>query len=340
MNNSSRVWALAWPLILSNITVPLLGLVDAAVLGHLPSPVYLAAVALGGQLFTTLFWLFGFLRMGTSGLSAQAYGGGRDTDAARLLWRGIGLGAGLGLLLILSGPWLIPAGLALLQADGTVLEEASRYAWIRIWGAPWVMIQYACLGWLVGRQRMRAVMGVAILANSVNVVLDLVLVLGLGMTTAGVALGTVAADICGALLALHATWRTLPGHPQLARPWSRLLDMEPLRELIRVNQHLFVRTALLLFTFGFFNAQSARMGDVILAANAILLTGLLVISNALDGFAHAAEALAGEAAGRRDPVAIRQAATATGRSALIVALLLTLFFGLGGDALIHLLTSL
>lgn len=337
---SPRVWHLAWPLILSNITVPLLGLVDAAVLGHLPSPVYLAAVALGGQLFTTLFWLFGFLRMGTSGLSAQAFGGGREVDAARLLWRGMGLGALLGCLLILTGPLLIPAGLAALQAEGAVLDEAGRYASVRLWGAPWVMVQYACMGWLVGRQRMRAVMGVAILANSVNVVLDLILVLGLGMTTAGVALATVVADICGTLLALHATWRALPGHPRLARPWKQLLDMEPVRELIRVNQHLFVRTALLLFTFGFFNAQSARLGDVTLAANAILLTGLLVISNALDGFAHAAEALSGEAAGRQDPAAIRNAAVATGRSALTVAVLLTLLFAAGGDTLISLLTSL
>ncbi len=278
-----RLWTLAWPLMLTNLTVPLLGLVDTAVLGHLDSPEYLGAVAVGANLFTILYWTFGFMRMGTTGLAAQAWG---QRDA-----------------LILFHQPLIALGLKLMNPSPDVAALAAEYAAIRIWSAPAVLCQYTLVGWLIGTQFPRGPMVMLIIANGINIVLDV-----------------------------------FPEGQQLTRElFGKVSDY---LRILQVNRYIMVRTIALLLCLAFFTAQGARQGDIILAANAVLITFLLVISNALDGFANAAEALIGEAIGKGSKRQFRVVFNSALRWSLWGALLLTIGFVLGGRWLISLLTGI
>ncbi len=222
-----RILTLAWPIILSNITVPLLGLVDTAVVGHLPDSRYLAAVTLGATLFSFLYWGFGFLRMGTTGLTSQAVGRENDSDVRNLLGQSLLLAAGIGAALILLSRPLIALGLWLLDGSEVATALAAEYAEIRILSAPAVLANYAILGWFLGQQNSRVTLAILVLTNGVNIVLDLVFVVGLGMTSDGVAWATVIADYTalafglwlvsrqltlalGALPARAACWRLPP----------------------------------------------------------------------------------------------------------------------------------
>ncbi|WP_051088244.1 MATE family efflux transporter [Arhodomonas aquaeolei] len=336
---SSRVVALAWPLILSNVTVPLLGLVDTAVMGHLPDSDYLGAVTLGATLFSFLYWGFGFLRMGTTGFVAQAHGR-NDADALReLLAQGLVIAAAIGAALIALAPWVVPAALSLFDASPAVTGLANTYATWRIASAPAVLANYVLIGWFLGLARTRVTLVLMLVNNVINIVLDLWLVVGLGWTVAGVALASVIADY----LALATALALAAAH--LRRLGGRLLPArlaEPTRylRLLRVNAALFVRTLCLLFAIAFFHAQGARFGDDILAANAVLMQFLMLTSYALDGFAHAAEALVGEALGRdsrRRLAAVVRAATLW---SLVSAVLASVAFAMAGEAIIALLTDL
>ncbi|WP_431687482.1 MATE family efflux transporter [Hahella sp. NBU794] len=335
-----RLWALAWPLILSNITTPLLGLVDAAVLGHLDSPVYLGAVALAGNLFTFLFWAFGFLRMGATGLAAQSWGAGDQGRLIREFLRAAAIALGIGLFMILNRAWILPLGLEWMQATGDIWTQAHNYAEIRIFSAPAVLIQYCVVGWLIGCQRTRSALILAVSANIVNIALDLLFVVGFGMRADGVAWASLIAEYYSLVLGLYFVVRGDAGNflAQLRNPelWAR----SAFAKLLKLNGDLFIRTILLLFTFAFFTAQGAQLGTNVLAANAVLLTFLMIISNALDGFANGVEALCGEAVGKRDQAMLRRTARIGGVWSLVTALLLTLAFWLGGDWLINRLTDL
>lgn len=333
-----RLWALAWPLMLTNLTVPLLGLVDTAVLGHLESPEYLGAVAVGANLFTLLFWTFGFMRMGTTGLAAQAYGR-RDAEAQlALLLRSLSLAITLGLLLILLHSPLVRIGLQLMNPSPRVAELAAEYATIRIWGAPAVLCQYTLVGWLIGTQRPRGPMLMLIAANGLNIILDILFVTGFGWNSRGVALATVLAEYSATALGLWLVWQRLPGsRPPLRQLFGQWADY---RRILHVNRYIMVRTVTLLLVLAFFTAQGARQGDVTLAANAVLLTFLLMISNGLDGFANAAEALVGESIGRRSPARFLAICRAGLRWSVWGAALSTLVFVTLGAQLIGLLTSI
>lgn len=334
-----EVAGLAWPLILSNITVPLLGLVDTAVLGHLPQERYLGAATLGATLFSFLYWGFGFLRMGTTGLTAQARGSADWHGVIRLLAQGLIIAIALGALLIAVHPPLIRLGLWLLDGSPAVTELAHRYAAIRIASAPAVLANYAILGWALGMGRSRVALALMIVNNGLNIALDLLLVVGLGMTVEGVALGSVLADY-GALVAgigwaltARRRWQ-LPTYPGGLFAWVHY------RELLRVNSALFVRTLCLLFAIAFFHAQGARMGDTILAANAVLMQFILITAYALDGFAHASEALVGRSLGANDEAAFRRRLAAATLWSAITAVVASMGFLIAGEALIGLLTSL
>ncbi|MCK7543627.1 MATE family efflux transporter [Marinobacter bryozoorum] len=333
-----HLWRLAWPLMLTNLTVPLLGLVDTAVLGHLESPVYLGAVAVGANLFSILYWTFGFMRMGTTGLAAQAYGRRDATAQTALLLRSLLLALGIALILIALQSPLISTGLHLMNPGPEVAELAAEYAAIRIWSAPAVLAQYTLVGWLIGCQLPRGPMIMLIAANGMNIMLDVAFVTLLGWNSQGVALATVMAEYSAAGIGLWLVWQRLPDHRASLR--TLLGHMADYLALIRVNRFLMVRTIALLLVLAFFTAQGARQGEVVLAANAVLLTFLLVISNGLDGFANAAEAMVGQAVGggshRRFLVACRTAA----RWSLIGSLILTVLFVAGGHWLIGLLTSI
>ncbi|MDO3721425.1 MATE family efflux transporter [Marinobacter sp. chi1] len=333
-----RLWALAWPLMLTNLTVPLLGLVDTAVLGHLDSPEYLGAVAVGANLFSILYWTFGFMRMGTTGLAAQAWGKRDPFGQVALLVRSLLLAVGIGLLLILVHQPLISLGLTLMNPSPDVAELAAEYAAIRIWSAPAVLCQYTLVGWLIGTQYPRGPMLMLIVANGLNIVLDVLFVTVFGWNSRGVAMATVIAEYGAAILGILIVLSRMPEGQQFTR--ALLGELADYLKILRVNRYIMVRTIALLLVLAFFTAQGARQGDTILAANAVLITFLLLISNALDGFANAAEALIGEAVGRGSRRHFRMVFRSALRWSLWGALLLTVIFVAGGRPLITLLTDI
>jgi MATE family multidrug resistance protein len=333
-----RIWAIAWPMMLSNITVPLLGLVDTAVMGHLEDARYLGAIAAGATLFSFFYWAFVFLRMGVSGLTAQAVGRRDRREQADILsanlWLAWGLAAGL---VALHGPMTL-LGLQWLGTDPVITALAEDYVRVRIWSAPAVLATYVMIGWLIGRQDSRRPLLILVCINLVNLLLDLLFVSVLGMKSEGVALATLCGEWSGFLLGLYLVRFHLPaglGALLRQRPAAALV-----RRSLKVNWHLFVRTLLILFALAFFTAQGARQAGVLLAANALLINFLLLMSNALDGFANAAEALCGEAWGARNRQALGQAIRASLVWSFGMALLLVVGFGLGGVPFIYALTDI
>jgi MATE family multidrug resistance protein len=322
---------------LTNLTVPLLGLVDTAVLGHLDSPEYLGAVAVGANLFSILYWTFGFMRMGTTGLAAQAWGQRNAFAQVALLLRSLLLAVGIGLLLIVFHQPLIALGLHLMNPSPAVTELAAEYASIRIWSAPAVLCQYTLVGWLIGTQFPRGPMVMLITANGINIVLDIFFVTVMGWNSRGVAMATVIAEYGATAIGIVIVLSRMPDGQRLTRElFGQLADY---LKILQVNRYIMVRTIALLLVLAFFTAQGARQGDTILAANAVLITFLL-ISNALDGFANAAEALIGEAVGRGSRRRFRLVFRTALRWSLWGALALTIGFVLGGRWLISLLTGI
>ncbi|WP_346796292.1 MATE family efflux transporter [Halomonas sp. Bachu 37] len=334
-----RIWSLAWPIIVSNISVPLLGLVDTAVMGHLPDSRYLAGVTLGATLLGFLYWSFGFLRMGTTGLVAQAQGRESANEVRNLLGQSLVMAGVIGAGLILLSAPLIELGLWLLDGSEAATRLAREYAEIRLLSAPAVLANYAILGWFLGQQNSRVTLMILVLTNCVNIVLDVVFVVGLGMTSNGVAWASVLADYTA--LAFGA-WLVLRRLPQLGGRFlrHRLQKLSAYAELFHVNTNLFVRTLGLLFAMAFFTAQGARQGDTVLAANAVLLQFIMLTSYALDGYAHAAESLVGRAFGRRDWEEFAAIVRSAAYFSLVTAGVASGLFAVGGDALIALLTGL
>ncbi|GEN22899.1 MATE family efflux transporter [Halomonas cupida] len=339
LSSFPRIASIAWPIILSNITVPLLGLVDTAVVGHLEDSRYLAGVTLGATLFSFLYWGFGFLRMGTTGLTSQAMGREQDSAVRHLLGQSLLMASVIGLLLIILGDPLIALGLRLLDGSDSATQLAESYAAIRLLSAPAVLANYAILGWFLGQQNSRVTLALLLVNNGVNIVLDLVFVVGLDMTSDGVAWASVIADYsaCGLGLWLcrHRLLR-LGGHFEKAR----LLRLSAYAELFSVNANLFVRTLGLLFAQAFFTAQGAAQGDTVLAANAVLLQFIMLTSYALDGFANAAEALTGHAIGRKRMDEFTTAVRGAAFCSVVTAGLASLAFAFGGNSLVALLTGL
>lgn len=323
---------------LTNLTVPLLGLVDTAVLGHLDSPQYLGAVAVGANLFTILYWTFGFMRMGTTGLAAQAWGRRDEFVQVALLVRSLVLAVGIGLLLILFHRPLIELGLTLMNPSAQVTGLASEYAAIRIWSAPAVLCQYTLVGWLIGTQFARAPMIMLIVANSLNIVLDVLFVTVLGWNSQGVATATVIAEYSAAAIGFRLVLIRMPAGQAFSR--ALLGQLSDYLRILQVNRYIMVRTIALLLVLAFFTAQGARQGDTILAANAVLITFLMLISNGLDGFANAAEALIGEAVGKGSRRQFRVVFRTALRWSLYGSIIFTMAFVLGGRLLVSLLTGI
>lgn len=293
---SHKIWQLAWPAILSNISVPMLGLVDAAILGHLNSAQFLAAVAIGTSVLSFLYWGFGFLRMGTTGLIARAHGAKNRLLDQQLLVQSLCLAMALGLAVIISKPLWSTFGLNLIAPDAELLSMAASYIDIRAFSAPAVLLNYAIVGWFIGHQNTRWPMYFVIATNLLNIGLDFLLIVGLNLGSDGAALATLIAEYSGCGLALWALSRHRVIHESsaLLQQISRIRDY---RQLLLTNQYLFFRTIFLLASFAFFTAMSGRLGTETLAGNTIMLNLLLLASHGLDGFAHAAEALCGYAVG-------------------------------------------
>lgn len=334
-----RIWQLSWPIILSNISVPLLGLIGTAVVGHLPEARYLGAVTLATTLFDMLFWAFGFLRMGTTGLTSQAHGR-EDSHAVRdLLVQSLALGIGIGILLLVVSPWLVPWAIHLIGGSPSVQALATQFAYIRIFSAPAVLANYVILGWFLGQQHSRTTLVLMVASNSINILLTLLLVLGMGFKSNGVAWASLIADYLSlglGLLLVKRLGQRFPGRFRL----QALSSLEPYRALFHVNKYLFVRTLALLFVNAFFTSRGAVSGTTLLAANAVLLEFIMLTSYALDGFAQAGEALTGKAIGARRFDEFGAAVRACARFSIWTAIAAALIFALAGPWMIDALTGI
>ena len=339
VNAYRQAWRLAWPLILSNLSVPLLGITDTAVVGHLPEPHYLGAVAIGALVFSVVYFAFGFLRMGTTGLTAQAYGRDDGAELRAGLARPLILALAIGLVCLLSAGPLVRVSGWLFEPSPAVAVNLEIYLRIRLFGAPAGLANMVLLGWLLGLQNARGPMALLITTNALNIALDLILVLGLGLAVPGVAAATVCAEYGGLGLGLWLAGRALArlgGRWQ----WPVIARADAFRRLIAVNRDIFLRSLCLEAAFVIFTALGSRQGEVILAANAILLNFQLFAAFGLDGFAHAAEAMVGRYVGAGDPAGFRAATAANLAWSLLLALFVALGFWLGGPQAIRLMTGL
>jgi MATE family multidrug resistance protein len=326
-------------MIVSNITIPLLGAVDTAVIGHLPAPHFLGAVAVGALIFNTLYFGCNFLRMGTTGLTAQDFGAG-DADGVRAtLARAVLIGGAIALaLLALQGPigWL---AFTLVEPSAAVAVEGRDYFFIRIWGAPAALANIVLVGWFIGMQSTRAALALLLAINGVNILLDLVFVLELEMAVAGVAWATVIAEYVGMIVGLGLAARLAARH---GGRWqtARILDFAQIRRFLAVNRDIFLRTLCVITAFAIFTTLSAREGDVVLAANAVLLNFVVFYNYAFDGFAFAVEALTGRAlgAGQRDE--LTRAVQIGFLWCALLALLTVAIYGLAGGAIVRTLTDI
>lgn len=292
-----KVLLFALPVALSNITEPLLGAVDTAILGHLPSAVYLSGVAIGAELFTFVTWMFGFLRMGTTAATAPALGKGEDQAVRDTLVQALFLSLFIGLLLMALSVPILSVATSFFGATADVSVQMRHFFFIRILSAPASLANMAILGWLLGMQKARAPLALVLVTNGINVVLDLWFVWGLGLNTRGVALGSLIATYCALLLSLYLVFSTqqrLNGHFRI----KAVIRWSAIKTLLKVNQQLFVRTLCLLIVFASVTAWGAREGVNVLAANTILLNLLLVSACFLDGVANAAEAQIGKVTGK------------------------------------------
>lgn len=334
-----RVWTLAGPIILSNVSVPLLGAVDTAVMGHLPGPQYIGAVAVGAMIFGFVYIGFNFLRMGTTGIVAQALGAGDADEVRATLLRAVIVGGLLGALLVLLQRPIALAAFPLIDASGDVEGLAATYYAIRIWGAPAALANFAFLGWFIGVQNTRAALVMQVAMNGANIVLDLWFVIGLGWGVAGVAVATLISEVGAVALAAWLARHELRRIGGALRR-SALFEQAHLKRLLSVNVDIFVRTLCLMGSFAAFTALGARMGDVTLAANAVLFNFQIFMSYALDGFAFAAESLAGNAVGADDRRYYRIAVRVTTAWAALFALGFTMAYGLLGGPIIDAITDL
>ena len=334
-----RVWLIAGPIMLSNVSTPLIGIVDTAVVGHLEHAYYIGAVAIGAVIFSFLFWGFGFLRMGTTGLTAQARGAGDGDLVQATLLRALALGAAIGAVLVLLREPIAWLCFSLLDASADVERHARTYVEIRIWSAPAALANYVLLGWLIAIGRTGLVFGLQLVLNGMNVLLDLVFVLGFGWGVGGVAAASLIAELVALAAGLAVATAISRRMGPLWRP-DLLRDLAGFRRLLLVNRDIFIRTLCLVGGFAYFKARGAALGDLVLAANAVLFNLHLFLSYALDGYAYAAEALTGERAGARDRRGFRQAVRASSVWALGTAVLFSAAYFALGPLLIDTITSI
>jgi MATE family multidrug resistance protein len=339
MPDNRSVWRIAAPMILSNISVPLLGMVDTGVTGHLENASYLGAVAIGATIFGFLYMGFNFLRMGTTGIAAQKFGAG-DYDGLRVaLGQALVVALAIATLLLLLHRPIGSTAIRLIGPDATVAEFADQYFSIRIWSAPAALANFALIGWFLGLQNARVPLIIVLTINLVNIVLDLILVVLVGMKVDGVALASVVAEFSGFIVGMTFVVSELNRH---RGEWvvSKLTTLHEYAAFFSVNGSLFVRTMALMFVFAFITAQGARQGGMILAANAIIMNLQNLIAFALDGFAHAAEALVGKAIGENNKEALKRSVILALRWSLLVAAAFGVFFWVFGPMLIAILTDL
>lgn len=337
MNQRDRqILQIALPSIVSNITVPLLGMIDVAIVGHMGSPVYIGAVAVGSMIFNLVYWLFGFLRMGSSGLTAQALGRRDLTEVTRLLVRSVSVALAISLsLIILQIPlkWLM---FWLIGPTPDVVPFASTYFNIVIWGAPASLSLFCLMGWYIGMQNTRIPMLISIMQNVVNILASLMLVYGFGMKVEGVAFGTIIAQYAGLLMAIGLLAKY---YRQIFRYFQKDKFFRNMGAFFAVNRDIFLRTLCLVAVNLFFTSAGARQGAIILSVNTILMQLYLFFSYFMDGFAYAGEALGGKAYGAHNGIAFRETLHRLWMWMLIVTIAYTLLYIIAGPWIVALLTD-
>jgi len=338
-NTRQRLFALAIPMILSNLSVPLVALVDSAVVGRLPHAYQLGAVAVGGSLYTVLVWTCGFLRMGSTGFAAQAVGRNDQQALRYILLQSLLLVLALTLLCLAIVLPLLPHVLSWMNTSDDLRALAQQYFLIRMYGLPAALMMHVLVGWLLGIQNARAALWMLLLCNLVNIVLDIYFVFGLQWEVAGAARASVIAEWTGAVLGLVLAWRYVDKGP-LLNFWQHLLQWASWRPLLAVNRDILIRSLALQGVFFMVTFQGARLGDSTVAANALLLNGLLLCAYALDGLAHALEALTGHAIGQQDRLALQRALCLVSVYSLLASSVFALLFWLMGDVFIALQTNI
>ena len=339
LSRDTHLLRLAGPLILSNLTVALQGMVDTAVVGHLETPVYIGAVAVAAVIFNFLYWGMGFLRMGTVGIIAQLKGDENHDRLRSALLHSCFLGVVIALGILALRTPIVTLGLDLVGGSPDVKRHAEVYFYWAVWGAPAVLLNMTFVGWLLGMQNARATFYVTLLIGVLNIVLDFIFVFHLHLDVRGVALASVIAQFCGSGLAALFIYGELKRHPGR---WRRpvIFNMKDFTALLVLNQNIFIRTLCLIFAFAFFTRQGANQGELVLAANAILLNFQMLVALGLDGFANASEALVGKAIGAKDHRQFRESVRSVMTWGGSVALLYSLLFILAGSWLINLMTDI
>ena len=352
-----QILQIALPSIVSNITVPLLGMIDVAIVGHMGSPAYIGAVAVGSMIFNLVYWLFSFLRMGSSGLTSQALGRRDLTEVASILARSEFIAFSIALLLILLQIPMKWASFALIGPTEDVVPFASTYFNIVIWGAPAVLGLYSMLGWFIGMQNTRFPMFISIMQNVVNILASLTLVYGFGMKIEGVAMGTVIAQYAGFIVALGLVVRyygrlfreyggtgarryeNTSATDMSRAPVPTYLRTPEISKFFRINRDIFLRTLCLVAVNLYFTSAGARQGAVILSVNTVMMQLYLFFSYFMDGFAYSGEALGGKAYGARNTTAFHETLRRLWMWTLIVTTAYTLLYIIGGQWIVGLLTD-
>ena len=331
-----QILKIALPAIVTNITVPLLGLVDTAIVGHMGSAAYIGAIAVGSMIFNLVYWLFGFLRMGTSGMTAQARGRRDLTEAAGILLRSMKVAGIVALALVLLQWPLYHLMLLLMAPTDDVRSLVDVYFYIVVWGAPAMLGLCSLSGWFIGMQNTRIPMFVSILQNVVNIVASLLLVYVFGLKVEGVALGTVIAQYAGFIVAVAFLWKY---YRKLFRSWNVVDRVHTFRAFLSVNRDIFLRTLCLVAVNLYFTSAGARQGAEILAVNTLLMQLYLLFSYILDGFAYAGEALGGRYWGAKDRYAYNDVVRRLFGWGALMTVVFTCIYVIGGMPFLRLLTN-
>ena len=334
---NKRVLTIAIPIVLSNITVPILGAVDTAVVGQLGKAAPVAAVGVGAIIITSFYWLFGFLRMGTTGLVAQAVGSKDESEVRAYLLRALILGLLAGLFIFLLRTPLIELGLWISPASSDVEELAQKYISIRVWSAPAAIGLYGIVGWLIALERTKSVLFLQFFMNGVNVLLDIWFVLVLNWGVQGVAIATVIAEVSALILGLLICYDRFKD-----KSWPTLrivFSIARLKNMLSINLDILLRSIILEVIFVSFLLYGGKFGDVKLAANQVLLQFLHIAAHGLDGFALAAETLVGQAFGKKDRSILRKSIIVSSKLAFLLSCIMAISFLLFGSSLIDLMTT-
>lgn len=335
---NKRILQIAVPSIISNITVPLLGLIDVTIVGHLGAAAYIGAIAVGGMLFNIIYWIFGFLRMGTSGMTSQAYGKHDLDEVARLLLRSVGVGLFIAIILVTLQYPIRKLAFTFIQTTEEVERLATLYFRICIWGAPAMLGLYGFAGWFIGMQNSRFPMYIAITQNIVNIAASLCFVYLFHMKVAGVAWGTLTAQYAGFLMAL-LLWRRYYGGLKKHVAWHEVLKKEAMLRFFQVNRDIFLRTLCLVIVTLFFTSAGAAQGEIVLAVNTLLMQLFTLFSYIMDGFAYSGEALVGKYVGANNRLALYRTVRQLFIWGVGLSTGFTLLYFFGGKSFLGLLTN-